>query len=143
MRIGELAEQTGVTTKTVRFYEQVGVLPIPARRPSGYREYGGDSIGRLEFVRAAQAVGLSLGEIREVLSFRDRGEMPCEHVAGLIARRAADLDLRIAELTRVRDDLRRLARRAKSLDPRQCDPARVCHVIVPSPPPGRRDVTLT
>ena len=136
MRIGELASQAGVTTQTIRFYEQAGVLPAPGRTPSGYRDFADDALGRLVFVRAAQAVGLSLGEIREVLALRDQGVAPCQHVTGLLVRRAGDIDARIAELSAVRDELRRLARRAETLDPRQCDPARICHVI-PEPATGR------
>ena len=63
MRIGELAEQAGMTTKTLRFYEQAQVLPQPARTASGYRDYDETSLARLRFVRAAQGAGLSLAEI--------------------------------------------------------------------------------
>ncbi len=129
MRIGEVASQAGVSPQTIRFYERTGVLAPAARTPSGYRDYGDDTLGRLAFVRAAQAVGLSLGEIREVLGLRVKGETPCEHVTDLLVRRAGDLDARIAQLTAMRDELRRLATRASTLDPRQCDPARICHVI--------------
>lgn len=129
MRIGEVARRTGVTDKTIRYYEQIGILPESPRTPSGYRDYAPDVIGRLGFVRAAQGVGLSLGEIREVLAFRDRGERPCRHVHDLIRRRADELSGRIRELERMREDLRRLARRAERLDPADCDPERVCHVI--------------
>lgn len=129
MRIGEVAGQAGVSPQTIRFYERTGVLAPATRTSSGYRDYDGDVLGRLAFVRAAQAVGLSLGEIREVLGLRDNGETPCEHVTDLLVRRAGDLDARIAQLTALRDELRRLAKRASTLDPRQCDPARICHVI--------------
>jgi DNA-binding transcriptional MerR regulator len=71
-------------------------------------------IDRLEFVRAAQAVGLSLGEIREVLALRDRGETPCHHVATLIQARSADVDAKIAELEVLRKDLIRLAGELRS-----------------------------
>lgn len=129
VRIGELAGETGLAPQTIRFYERAGVLAPPARTSSGYRDYTDDALRRLAFVRAAQAVGLSLGEIREVLRLRDQGEAPCEHVTDLLVRRAGDLDARIAHLSAMRDELRRLARRAETLDPRQCDPARICHII--------------
>jgi MerR family copper efflux transcriptional regulator len=129
MRIGELAARTGTPAKTIRFYEGIGVLPAPARTLSQYRDYDDGAVHRLRFVRAAQALGLSLGEIREILSFRDRGETPCTHVAALLQRRAAELDERIGDLQRLRDDLVRLAGRARRLDPRDCDPSLVCHVI--------------
>jgi DNA-binding transcriptional MerR regulator len=59
MRIGELAEQAGISTKAIRYYEQIGILAPPARTPSGYRSYDQAALGRLGFVRAAQAVGLT------------------------------------------------------------------------------------
>jgi DNA-binding transcriptional MerR regulator len=76
MRIGEVAAQAGVTTKAIRYYERIGLLAPPARTEAGYRRYDAGTLTRLRFVRAAQAVGLSLGEIREVIAFRDRGVAP-------------------------------------------------------------------
>jgi MerR family transcriptional regulator, copper efflux regulator len=129
MRIGELAEQAGISTKAIRYYEQVGILTPPARTPSGYRSYDDTALGRLSFVRAAQAVGLTLGEIRQVIAFRDDGQAPCAHVTELLQRHAADLEVRIRELRQLRGELRHLAERATTLDPEQCPPERVCHII--------------
>jgi MerR family copper efflux transcriptional regulator len=129
MRIGELAEQAGISTKAIRYYEQVGILAPPARTASGYRTYDPSALGRLEFVRAAQAVGLTLGEIRRIMAFRDEGQAPCAHVTDLLQRHAADLDTRIRELQQLRGELRQLAERAATLDPEQCPPERVCHII--------------
>ncbi len=88
-----------------------------------------DTLDRSRFVRAAQTVGLHLGEIREIIALRDGGETPCGFVVDLIGRRATELDARIAELVALRDELRSLDRRARRLDPRRCDPRLVCHVI--------------
>jgi MerR family transcriptional regulator, copper efflux regulator len=129
MRIGELAEQAGISTKAIRYYEQIGILTPPARTASGYRSYDEAALGRLGFVRAAQAVGLTLGEIRQVIAFRDDGQAPCAHVTELLRRHAADLDLRIRELQELRGELRQLAERATTLDPEQCPPEQVCHII--------------
>jgi MerR family copper efflux transcriptional regulator len=129
MRIGELAAVSGVTAKTIRYYEDIGVLDPPARTPSGYRQYTPEATNRLAFIRSAQAVGLSLGEIRGIVALRDRGTTPCGHVLDLITARAADLDRRISELQRLRAELGRLEDRAQHLDPADCDPQRVCHLI--------------
>lgn len=129
MRIGELADRAGLTAKTIRFYEQVGVLPEPARRPSGYRDYDGGALTRLRFVRAAQAAGLTLAEIQQVIAVRDRSGPPCRHVTGLLDVHAADLDRRISEMLALREEVRRLRARADGLDPSRCDDAAVCHVI--------------
>ena len=99
MRIGELASRTGITTKTIRFWESTGLLADPPRSPSGYRDYGPAAIDRLEFIRHAQTAGLTLDEIRQVLAISDAGRPPCEHVGELIHRHLSDLDQRIRELT--------------------------------------------
>ncbi len=70
MRIGDLASRTGLTVKTLRFYEQAGVLAVAARLPSGYRDYNESALARLRFVKAAQAAGLTLTKIRQVIAVR-------------------------------------------------------------------------
>src|SRR6266403_1817154 len=98
MQIGELASRSGISTKTIRYYEDIGLLPPPPRSPSGYRDYDTSTLDRLAFVRAAQAVGLSLGEIRGIVALRDEGQTPCGHVLDLLRTRSAELDRRITEL---------------------------------------------
>ncbi len=135
LKIGEVAAQSGLSVKALRYYDDIGILRPATRTGSGYRLYDPDALTQVAFVRAAQAVGLTLGEIREIIALRDRGEVPCGHVLELIRRRAAELDDRIAELEALRSELRRLARRARRMDPRDCEPDRVCHLIE-SPPPA-------
>jgi DNA-binding transcriptional MerR regulator len=129
VRIGAVAEQAGISTKAIRYYESIGVLPQPNRTASGYRDYSSETRERLRFIRSAQAVGLTLGEIREILAYRDRGETPCAHVHELIRRRASQIDQEIAHLEAMRKELRRLERRARALRPEDCSPHDVCHVI--------------
>jgi DNA-binding transcriptional MerR regulator len=120
MRIGEIAHRTGVPAKTIRFWEDEGLLPPPARTPAGYRDYGPVVLDRLGFIRHAQTAGLSLSAIRQVLEISDGGEPPCVHVTELIARRLAEVDARLAELNRTRDQLVVLAARAAAQDPADC-----------------------
>ena len=129
MRIGDLARRSGVTAKTIRYYEDIGLVEPPARTPSGYRDCEPAALERLAFIRGAQAIGLSLGEIRSIIALRDDGQTPCGHVLDLLRHRADELDRRIAELQSLRGDLRRLVDRAEGLDPADCDPGRVCHLI--------------
>jgi MerR family Zn(II)-responsive transcriptional regulator of zntA len=129
MRIGEIADKVGVATSAIRFYEESGLLPEPDRTPSGYREYDPSVIDRLTFIRAGQAVGLTLAELREVLGIRDRGEAPCRHVAALIVMRIDEVDLRIKDLRRLRRDLTALAGDAASFDPDECPPESVCQIL--------------
>jgi len=120
MRIGEAAGRADVTAKTVRFWEDQHLLPPPARTPAGYRDYGPGIVERLAFIRHAQAAGLTLDAIRQVLDIRDGGQPPCVHVTGLIAQRLGEVDARLAELTRTRDQLVVLAARAAAQDPADC-----------------------
>ena len=120
MRIGEAAGRAGVPAKTIRFWEDQRLLPAPARTPAGYRDYAPAVLERLAFIRHAQAAGLTLEHIRQVLDIRDGGQPPCVHVAGLIGRRLAEVEARLAELARARDQLAALAVRAAAQDPADC-----------------------
>jgi DNA-binding transcriptional MerR regulator len=126
-----VAERAGVTTKALRYYERFGLIEEPKRTASGYRDYGSDVLDRLHFVHAAQAAGLSLVEIRNVIAFRDQGLRPCSYVLELIDTRCAELDRRIADLRRLRDDLRGLAERGRTLSAEACSADLVCHVLNP------------
>ena len=120
MRIGEIADRAGVPAKTIRFWEDQRLLPPPGRTLAGYRDYDPAVLDRLAFIRHAQAAGLTLDAIRQVLEIRDGGQPPCVHVTDLIARRLAEVDARLAELTRTRDQLVVLAARAAAQDPADC-----------------------
>lgn len=121
MKIGELAERTGVPTKTIRFWEASGLLPEPARTASGYRDYEVDAEGRIEFIRHGQAGGLTLAQIRQILEIGESGASPCEHVAALVDERLAEVEARLADLRSTRSHLRHLAERAKAQDPARCE----------------------
>ncbi|MEO6206206.1 MAG: heavy metal-responsive transcriptional regulator [Mycobacteriales bacterium] len=129
MRIGELAQKAAVSTKALRFYEQAGVLPEPARSPSGYRDYDDTALARLRFIKGAQVAGLTLAEIVQIVAIREAQGPPCAHVIALLDRHAIELDLRIAELISARDDVTRLRKRAAELDPADCAEDGICHII--------------
>jgi len=129
MLIGDLPQRSGVPAKTLRYYEEIGLLDPPARSASGYRDYDDSVLVRLRFIRAAQAVGLTLGEIRSVVALRERGETPCGRVLELLRDRSADIDRRIRELRALKADLNQLVTRAEHLNPSDCDPRGVCHLI--------------
>ena len=131
MRIGDIAHQAGVSVKTIRYYERIGILAPAERESNGYRSYEPEVLDRLIFTRSAQAAGLTLGEIREVIAFRERGETPCAHVLELIEQRASELTARIAELEALRAELNILTERGRDLDPTACSPNSICHIIPP------------
>ena len=129
MRIGQLAAQTGYSVRTIRFYEQSGLLPAPQRTPAGYRSYGQDSVTRLRFVRSAQALGLSLTEIADVLRIREHHGPPCSYVAQLLDTHISALDAHIKELTALRDALRASRPLVAEPDPSLCRPDQICYLV--------------
>ena len=129
MKIGELSNRTTVPTKTIRYYEEIGLLEEPARSANGYRDYDEMAVDRLKFIRDAQATGLSLAEIASLLEMRDHGEQTCGHVVDLLESHLADIDRQIRQLRRTQKLLKQLTARAQSLDPSDCvDPNR-CQTI--------------
>lgn len=123
--IGQAAAAAGLNPKTLRYYELVGLLPPPVRTESRYRVYSADAIRRLAFIVKAKRLGLSLREIREILGIRDGGEAPCVHIHDLLLQKVREVDRRIAELSALRQELRRLARRC-GRDIREAGQAAVC-----------------
>ncbi|WP_159943343.1 MULTISPECIES: heavy metal-responsive transcriptional regulator [unclassified Nocardiopsis] len=122
MRIGELARRGGVNPGTVRYYERIGLLPAVRRTSAGYRVYDEADVERLGFVRAAQRLGMRLDEIAEVLALRDADQRPCAYVRGVLHDHVADIDRRLGELQRLREQLLDLDARADQLT-READAA--------------------
>ena len=119
--IGELARETGISDKTIRYYEDVGVLPQPARLDNGYRVYDERDVARLQFVRHARALDLSLDDIEEILAFRERGEAPCLYVIRLIEAKIDEVGQRIAGLEKLRQELIDLRRLLRIYPPTTCN----------------------
>ncbi|OGB91631.1 MAG: hypothetical protein A3G35_19530 [candidate division NC10 bacterium RIFCSPLOWO2_12_FULL_66_18] len=134
--IGRAATAAGLSAKTLRYYEAVGLLPPPDRTESGYRVYSADAVRRLGFIVKAKQLGLSLREIREILGIRDGGQAPCVHLQHLLLRKAQEVDRRIAELTVLRQELRRLARRCRR-EIREGGQAAICPHVESLPPAPR------
>lgn len=139
MRIGQIAGQANVSTKTIRYYESIGLLPEPERLENGYRDYDERAVDRLGFIRDAQASGLSLDEISAIVDLRDQGSVTCGHVTALLEQHLADLDRHIADLRRTRKELAAMTERAKVMDPTTCTDPNRCQTIVPT---GRRSGDL-
>jgi Cd(II)/Pb(II)-responsive transcriptional regulator len=108
MRIGELAQKAGTQPETVRYYERLGILPDPSRTPANYRDYDGSHLERLLFIRNCRAVGMALDDVRRLLHFRDRPELACHEINGLLDKHIMRVDEQVADLLRLADDLRRL-----------------------------------
>lgn len=106
--IGELARQIGINPKTVRYYEDINLLPKSKRGENNYRIYSKDTLNRLIFIKKAQSLGFTLREIKEIISLRERGFKPCSHVQDLLKQRVADLEQKLAELTTLKRELKKL-----------------------------------
>lgn len=108
MRIGELAQRAGVSVQTIRYYETRGLMPEPSRTRSGYREYGESDARRLRFIRRAQELGFTLGEIGELLALRVDPETTPEDVRRRAREKIEDTEAKIRELERIRSALEHL-----------------------------------
>lgn len=103
--IGELARRAGVTPPTIRYYEEIGLLPSAQRSSSGYRRYTDSALEELQFIRKAQGLGFSLVEIGEILKLSRSGQAPCSHVLSLAQQHLAAVDERIRRLQKFRRQL--------------------------------------
>lgn len=108
MKIGALAHEAGVGIDTVRYYERNGLLPPAPREASGYRRFDRSDVMRLHFIRRAKASGFTLVEIRELLALSGRSGEGMSKLKAVAEARLAALEVRLAELTSIRDGLRTL-----------------------------------
>lgn len=129
MKIGQLAERTGVSAKAIRYYEEIGVLPPARREPNGYRDYEPAAADRIGFIQEAQSAGMSLLEIQMILDLRDHGESTCGHVIASLETHLAEVDRQMDDLERTRRRLEEIIRRARRLDPAECDDPNRCQTI--------------
>ena len=107
-KIGSLARKTGTKVQTIRYYEQVGLMPEPGRTEGGQRLYGAAELDRLSFIRHARQLGFTLEAIRELLDLSDQPDRPC-HEADVIARRQLkQVERRLARLEALRTELERM-----------------------------------
>jgi DNA-binding transcriptional MerR regulator len=105
LKIGEVAKASGIGIETLRFYEKSGLLDQPSRTESGYRLYDSDVLTRLDFIKRAQVLGFSLDEIRKIIADRRAGQSPCAEVREIVRHRLAELDERMREMKRYRNEL--------------------------------------
>ncbi len=106
-RSSQLAQLTGISTDTLRFYEKQGLLPIPPRTSGGYRSYSADSLKRVQLVRGGLSLGFSVAEMRQLLHERDRGGIPCLHARKLVQNKLEALEQEIVELRTFRKVLKK------------------------------------
>lgn len=104
-RIGLVAKESGVPIKTIRYYEELGLIESSGRTEGGYRLFTSDILARLNFIKRAQSLGMSLSEIKEFLDVHDQGELPCEHIKVKLQNKLAAIDAQIQQLLIFKQDL--------------------------------------
>lgn len=130
MQIRELAQHSGVSAKTIRYYEALGLLPRADRRENNYRNYDRSAVERLRFIASTRSLGFTLAEIGDLLAARDRGDAPCERVLTALDAQLATLDRRIADLLTLREDLQHLRSIGEELPRDRGESGRcVCYLV--------------
>ena len=130
MKIQEFAQLTGLSTRTIRYYESIGILSAPGRAANRYREYDERHLARARFVAGARSLDLALDEIREILAMQDRREAPCRTLLSLIEQKANYIEERIRLLRQLEVDLRELHQLGRTfptddIDGKNC----ICHLV--------------
>ncbi|WP_395015365.1 helix-turn-helix domain-containing protein [Dongia sp.] len=123
LSIGSLAAETGSSVQTIRYYEQIGLLPPAGRTEGNQRRYGRDHVARLAFVRHSRELGFPLEAIRELLSLSDTPERDCNAADEIARRQLKAVEDRIKRLRALRTELKRMIA--------ECSGGKIseCHVI--------------
>lgn len=106
--IGKLARQTGIKVQTIRYYEQIGLMPEPGRSEGGQRRYGNADLDRLAFIRHSRQLGFPLGAIRELLDLSDHPDRDCGAADSIARRQLREVETRLARLEALRRELQRM-----------------------------------
>jgi DNA-binding transcriptional MerR regulator len=120
LSIGDLAARAGTKVQTIRYYEQIALVPAPERSAGNQRRYGASHLERLAFIRHARELGFSLGAIRELLGLSDRPDQPCAAVDQLARVHLLEVERRIARLSKLRSELERMIAQCEGGQVRDC-----------------------
>jgi DNA-binding transcriptional MerR regulator len=118
--IGVLSLEAGVKVPTIRYYEQIGLLPSPDRGENNRRTYGAQDVRRLSFIRHARELGFEIEAIRQLLSLEDDPLRPCEDADRLARAHLADIDFKIARLTALRAEVQRMVTQCAHGEVKDC-----------------------
>ncbi|GHC20842.1 MerR family transcriptional regulator [Aidingimonas halophila] len=120
MSIGALAERTQCKVQTIRYYEQIGLLPPPRRNEGNQRRYGEDAVKRLTFIRHARDFGFAVESVRELLEMADHPDLPCEEADALARHHLREVEARLARLSALRDELKRMLTQCQGGSVNEC-----------------------
>lgn len=116
--IGELSKRSGVKVPTIRFYEQIGLLPEPPRTESNQRRYGKPEADRLNFIRHSRELGFEVGDIRALLAMTSEPQASCHQADSIARSHLSEIDRRIASLQALKGELTRMIE--------ECGHGRIC-----------------
>ncbi|AFY61063.1 heavy metal-responsive transcriptional regulator [Synechococcus sp. PCC 6312] len=128
LKIGDVAKQSGVSVPTLRYYETLGLISPAERGDNGYRYYSPSVVSQVAFIKKAQALGLALDEIRQILNVRDRGELPCEMVQSLLTQKIQQLNTQISQMQMFKQELEAYQTQWQNITPQLTD-AEICPLI--------------
>lgn len=103
--IKEIAEKLDMNPKTIRFYEEIGVIPKAERNASNYRIYSQEDLKRLSFIKKARTLGLSIDDIKNIIDIKEKGNLPGHQVINLLEKESADIENKIREMTQFKNKL--------------------------------------
>ncbi len=126
MLIGELAEKTGLSHDTIRYYEKIGLYRLRRRdrRINGFKEYPEHLVDRLRFIQWAKAYGFTLSEIREILEIYGEGDLNCEDMEEWAGEKLQELSRRIEDLKSAKAKLEKLLKEGQRCGTDACDPVK-------------------
>lgn len=101
LSIGALAKASGVNLETIRYYERIGLMPVPPRTDGGHRLYEVEHLKRLAFIRRGRELGFGIEDIRTLLALSEESDAPCEAVRAIAAQHLRSVRTKIADLTRL------------------------------------------
>jgi MerR family transcriptional regulator, copper efflux regulator len=126
-QIGTIAKESGVPIKTIRYYEEIGLLKAAGRTEGGFRLFDSDVLDRLNFIKRAQSLGLSLLEIKDFLGIHDRGELPCDRIEAKLQSKVTAIDKQIQELMLFKQELQVLLSKWQAVQPQH--ESTICPII--------------
>lgn len=131
LKIGDLARATNTKVETIRYYEQIGLLPAPSRTAGNFRAYAPEHLARLSFIRRARDLGFTLDQVRALLGLSDQKRSSCDTVDAIAREHLADVDRKIEDLHALRAELNSIINQCS------CGTIAECRIIEALAPPTR------
>ncbi len=129
MQVKELAQQSGVSTDTVRYYLRVGLIQPVTQQQNGYRLFDSEDVSKLRFIRIAKTLGFTLKEIQKILHHAEEGESPCSDVRQMMEHRIQENRLKIEEMLKLQTRMEMALSQWQQMPDKIPEGNHVCHLI--------------